>query len=282
MSKINTKDTAKKSVESSSESKKDAEDLEVKTPANEEKEKKVSQDTQEEKTQDVLLFSLGKETDKGSGSDNEQPTDDGTESAENKERECNCNVSEFLTSIQRTIDRMSGNSAIFKTIFATFIVMSVTIFIGFESSDDCKVCPIATPIYAGFICFIVASFLVFSLFDAYYLSLERGYVNLYNKIRKTKDVSDFKYVPITVRTIDTEDKNGFFQQKDYDRTRIWKCWISPTVIWFYLPFLLGAVAIVTICFLYSIKSGKAATCTLETQGLKNYINLLMTTLFSSL
>lgn len=224
----------------------------------------------------------GKETDNGGDAGDDRTVDIDASPVKNKSNGCNCDISWILPSIQRTIDRMSGNSAIFKTIFATFVVMSVTIFIGFVSSDNCKVCPIATPIYAGFICFLIVSFLVFSLFDAYYLSLERGYVNLYNKIRKTKDVSDFKYVPITVRTIDTEDKNEFFQQKDYDRTRIWKCWISPTVIWFYFLFLLGAVAIVTICFLYSIKSGKAVTCDSETQGLKSYINLLTTTLFSLL
>ncbi|MEX2411752.1 MAG: hypothetical protein WD607_10370, partial [Candidatus Paceibacterota bacterium] len=79
---------------------------------------------------------------------------------------------------------------------------------------------------------IVLVVLIFWIHDAYFLSLERSYRCLYNKVRKlneedidfSMDVSEFSSLRIT---------------------SVWYCMLSKTLAFFYVPtmFLIGLISI---------------------------------------
>ena len=80
--------------------------------------------------------------------------------------------------------------------------------------------------------FGVAPALVFSFLDAYYLQLERGFRNLYNKVRKGEDNDIFEMNPVKHLYPETCPQDDF-----------WNVWLSPTVIWLHLVSLAGAFVI---------------------------------------
>lgn len=79
---------------------------------------------------------------------------------------------------------------------------------------------------------LVLVVLIFWVHDAYFLSLERGYRCLYNKVRKLdEDVIDFSM-----------DVSEFDVLKT---TSIWYCMLSKTLSFFYIPTLI-LIALISI------------------------------------
>jgi hypothetical protein len=72
---------------------------------------------------------------------------------------------------------------------------------------------------------LVLVVLIFWIHDAYFLSLERSYRSLYDKVRKLKeDDVDF--------SMDISEFN------DLRKTSIWYCMLSNTLAYFYIPTLI--------------------------------------------
>jgi hypothetical protein len=79
---------------------------------------------------------------------------------------------------------------------------------------------------------LVIVVLIFWVHDAYFLSLERGYRCLYNKVRKTdEDAIDFSM-----------DVSEFSNLR---ATSIWYCMLSKTLTFFYVPTLI-LIALINI------------------------------------
>ena len=152
----------------------------------------------------------------------------------------------FLTSIQYTINRMGSNSVIFKTLYSSMVAVSVAAYISFFTiATNCA----GTKNYLlafGICAFLLISGILLSILDAYYLRLERGYVNLYNYVAKTKSVNGFDYKPIithcsprhmTENASDTERLKNVLANgvtvNSYERTRLFRCLFSVSVLWFY-------------------------------------------------
>ena len=80
--------------------------------------------------------------------------------------------------------------------------------------------------------FGVVAALIFLCLDAYYLWLERGFRNLYNRVRLGEEPSPFLMVPTDHLDPDT------CSEDDY-----WIVLVSKTVIWVHLPVLAGAIIV---------------------------------------
>lgn len=152
----------------------------------------------------------------------------------NSEDDFKENKMTFLQMVQDIINRMASNSSNLKTLYITILSALIVFFID-KDIINIKICFIITGIT-----------LVFYGLDSYYLSLERKYVNLYNKIIN-KDFPN-KLLNYSLASISFNPKKDI-NRNNYKDTRIINTLISPSTILFYIPILVINIAI--IC-LYSI------------------------------
>ncbi len=128
---------------------------------------------------------------------------------------------EYLQMIQETISRMSTNSAIFKGFAATIVA------------------GVAALSYKDLNCLVLGlSFfpvLSFAVLDAYYLTLERRFRQLYDSVRKDEHPLDFS-MEISLESKELRKANA----------RIWDCLKSPSIYLFY-PLML--IILVTVFYL---------------------------------
>jgi hypothetical protein len=116
-----------------------------------------------------------------------------------------------LELIQGVITRMGGNLFTLRGWMITLVVALSAAFLEFDRNELQVI--------------LVLVVLIFWVHDAYYLSLERGYRHLYNKVRKQKEeVVDFSM-----------DTSEFSKLRD---TSVWYCMLSSTLAYFYVPVLL--------------------------------------------
>lgn len=123
-----------------------------------------------------------------------------------------------LELIQGVITRMGGNLFTLRGWMITLVVALSAAFLEFGRNELQII--------------IVLVVLIFWIHDAYFLSLERSYRCLYNKVRKlneedidfSMDVSEFSSLRIT---------------------SVWYCMLSKTLAFFYVPtmFLIGLISI---------------------------------------
>ena len=116
-----------------------------------------------------------------------------------------------LELIQGVITRMSGNLFTLRGWMITLVVALSVAFLQFGRNE-----------LQIILVFVV---LIFWIHDAYFLSLERSYRCLYDKVRKLKeDAIDFSM-----------DITEFSSLR---KTSIWYCMISNTLAYFYIPTLI--------------------------------------------
>ncbi len=124
-----------------------------------------------------------------------------------------------LELIQGIISRMGGNLFRMRGWMITILVGLSVLFVQFGSNE------------LQIILIIVV--IIFWVHDAYFLSLEKSYRHLYNKVRKlTEDKIDFSM-----------DISEFNNLRD---TSIWYCMTSNTLAFFYIPIILLIIVITVI------------------------------------
>ena len=124
-----------------------------------------------------------------------------------------------LELIQGVITRMGGNLFTLRGWMITLVVALSATFLEFGKDE-----------LQFMLIFVI---LIFWVHDAYFLSLERGYRHLYNKVRKQKeDEVDFSM-----------DISEFQKLRD---TSVWYCMVSNTLAFFYVPVLILIVIILAI------------------------------------
>lgn len=113
--------------------------------------------------------------------------------------------------IQGIISRMGGNLFTLRGWMITLVVALSVAFIEFGRNELQII--------------LVLVIIIFWVHDAYFLSLERSYRYLYNKVRKLKEGEvDF--------SMDISEFNNL------RKTSVWYCMLSKTLIYFYIPTLL--------------------------------------------
>jgi len=123
-----------------------------------------------------------------------------------------------LELIQGVITRMGGNLFTLRGWMITLIVGLSALFLEF-GRDELQI-------------ILILVILIFWIHDAYFLSLERGYRHLYNKVRMLpEDKIDF--------SMDTREFDSL------KNTSVWYCMVSKTLAYFYIPTLI-LVAIISI------------------------------------
>lgn len=123
-----------------------------------------------------------------------------------------------LELIQGVVTRMGGNLFTLRGWMITLVVGLSAAFLEFGRNELQLI--------------LVLVVLIFWIHDAYFLSLERGYRCLYDKVRKIKEEEvDF--------SMDTREFEGL------RTTSIWYCMLSKTLAYFYLPtlILIGLISI---------------------------------------
>lgn len=121
-----------------------------------------------------------------------------------------------LELIQGVISRMGGNLFRMRGWMITILVGLSALFVQFQRNE--------LQVILVFVVFI------FWIHDAYFLSLERSYRHLYDKIRKLKEGEiDFSM--------------SIFDFSNLRDTSVWYCMISNTLSFFYIPTLLLILAI---------------------------------------
>lgn len=116
-----------------------------------------------------------------------------------------------LELIQGVITRMSGNLFTLRGWMITLVVGLSVAFLEVGRNELQII--------------LVLVVLIFWIHDAYFLSLERSYRCLYDKVRKLKeDDIDF--------SMDIREFNGL------RKTSIWYCMFSNTLAYFYIPTLI--------------------------------------------
>jgi len=121
-----------------------------------------------------------------------------------------------LELIQGIITRMGGNLFTLRGWMITLIVGLSALFLEF-GRDELQI-------------ILILVVFIFWIHDAYFLSLERGYRHLYNKIRKMEEENiDFSM-----------DVTEFNSLRD---TSVWYCMTSKTLAYFYIPTLILIVII---------------------------------------
>ena len=120
--------------------------------------------------------------------------------------------------IQGIVSRMGGNLFTLRGWMITLIVGLSVAFLEFERNELQII--------------LVLVILIFWIHDAYFLSLERSYRCLYNKVRKfNEDDIDFSM-----------DISEFSNLR---KTSIWYCMLSKTLAFFYIPTLI-LIALISI------------------------------------
>lgn len=120
--------------------------------------------------------------------------------------------------IQGVVSRMGGNLFYLRGWVITLIAGLLAIFSQLENAK----LPVA---------FLIVAILIFWIYDGYFLSLERMYRDLYNKVRglKEEDV-DF--------SMDIKEFEG------YRKNGIVTCIFSNTLLFFYAPLLFAALYVI--------------------------------------
>ena len=121
-----------------------------------------------------------------------------------------------LELIQGVITRIGGNLFTLRGWMITLIVGLSALFLEF-GRDELQI-------------ILILVIFIFWVHDAYFLSLERGYRHLYNKVRKIKEDE----IDLSM------DISEFGILKD---TSIWYCMTSKTLAYFYIPTLILVVII---------------------------------------
>ncbi|EMF8479017.1 hypothetical protein ABM000_07590 [Morganella morganii] len=127
-----------------------------------------------------------------------------------------------LTSLQAIIARMASNSQLMKT----WAITIVTGFIAIKSTFG----------GLGYLSYLVPFFLCFSFsyLDSYYLSQERIFRDVYNKLAEMPVGSNVNYLNFKDEIIYSSKKEG---------NSIIDCYKSPSVIYFYIPMVIIATII---------------------------------------
>ncbi|EFD0876670.1 hypothetical protein FEU66_21060 [Escherichia coli] len=127
-----------------------------------------------------------------------------------------------LASLQTIIARMASNSQLMKT----WAITIVTGFIAIKST------------FGGLGCL---SYLVpllicisFSYLDSYYLSQERIFRDVYNKLAA---------IPVGNKVMYLDFKNEIFETSKKDKNSLMACFKSPSIIYFYFPMTIISTAI---------------------------------------
>ncbi|EPA5486288.1 hypothetical protein ACQ4EL_001208 [Escherichia coli] len=127
-----------------------------------------------------------------------------------------------LASLQTIIARMASNSQLMKT----WAITIVTGFIAIKST------------FGGLGCL---SYLVpllicisFSYLDSYYLSQERIFRDVYNKLAA---------IPVGNKVMYLDFKNEIFEISKKDKNSLMACFKSPSIIYFYFPMAIISTAI---------------------------------------
>lgn len=128
------------------------------------------------------------------------------------------NKRKHLEFIQKIIGRMAGNLFFLRGWTITIIVALLALFVKGINS-----------IYI--IHFLIVIVLVFWILDAYFLSQERMFIDLYNNVRKLKEE-------------DIDFSMDISEYKKRKKNTLVYVMFSPTLLVFYLP-LVGATLLVT-------------------------------------
>lgn len=123
-----------------------------------------------------------------------------------------------LELIQGVITRMGGNLFTLRGWMITIVVALSAAFLEFGRNELQLV--------------LVFAVVIFWVHDAYFLSLERSYRCLYNKVRKLNEEDiDFSM-----------DISEFSNLRD---TSVWYCMLSKTLAFFYVPtmILIGVISV---------------------------------------
>lgn len=121
-----------------------------------------------------------------------------------------------LELIQGVITRMGGNLFTLRGWMITLIVGLSALFLEFGRNELQVI--------------LLLVILIFWVHDGYFLSQERSYRHLYNKVRKQKEEEiDFSM-----------DVSEFNIRRD---TSVWYCMLSNTLAYFYIPTLLLVILI---------------------------------------
>ena len=124
--------------------------------------------------------------------------------------------SKHLELIQGVINRMAGNLFFLRGWTITLIAALIAIFI--------------KELNSGYIYFLAVIVLVFWILDAFFLSQERLYRDLYNHVRKLKEEGiDFSM-----------DTSKF---KKYKKNSMVYAMFSLTLLIFYVPLIIGVILI---------------------------------------
>lgn len=148
--------------------------------------------------------------------------------------EFNENQVKHLEMVQSIISRMASNSFQLKALFITIFSALLALFF--------KVSILKTN--TSFVILVLALITaVFWILDSYYLSLEKMYRNLYNKLIKNQKecpVPLFDLTPIMSK----KSENG------YTATNILNCFWSKSNRWFYPPIFLSVLGILVFIKIY--------------------------------
>ena len=123
-----------------------------------------------------------------------------------------------LEFIQNTITRMAGNLFYLRGWVITLIVGMLALFSQIEDSSL-------------IIVFLIFVIVIFWMYDGYFLSLERMYRDLYDKIRlKDEEKIDFSM--------------NISEYKKLKKNSIVYCIFSKTLLFFYIPLLIISLYII--------------------------------------
>ena len=124
-----------------------------------------------------------------------------------------------LEFIQNTITRMAGNLFYLRGWVITLIVGMLALF---SQIEDSKLIII-------FLIFVIA---IFWMYDGYFLSLERMYRDLYDKIRLIKDEEKIDF------------SMNISEYKKLKKNSMIYCIFSKTLFFFYMPLLIISLYII--------------------------------------